>query len=138
MIVILFPMFWISSVASAFHDPLVSIATGMKMWVLVMPVYFAFLAMAALSHYYYYHYYYYENLLHAQCQCFMIESEAWNVSLKLFKRHGKKLVSRFRRNESKEGEVVMSFGRFFQNSEAAALKALALVAVLTRGTVLRL
>ena len=49
MIVNLFPMSWISSVASAFHDPLVSIATGMKMWVLVMPVYFVFLAMAALS-----------------------------------------------------------------------------------------
>ena len=45
MIVILFPML----VASAFHDEPVSIATGMKMWVLVMPVYFGFLAMAALS-----------------------------------------------------------------------------------------
>ena len=42
-------MSWISSVASAFHDPPVSIATGMKMWVLVMLVYFVFLAMAALS-----------------------------------------------------------------------------------------
>ena len=49
MIVILFPMSWISSVASAFHEPPVSIATGMKMWVLVMPIYFVFLAMAALS-----------------------------------------------------------------------------------------
>ena len=48
MIVILFPMFWINSVAAAFHDPPVSIATGMKILVLVMPVYFAFLAMAAL------------------------------------------------------------------------------------------
>ena len=49
MIVILFPMSWISSVASAFHDPPVEIATGMKMCVLVMPVYFVFFAMAALS-----------------------------------------------------------------------------------------
>ena len=55
MIVILFAMSWISSVASAFHDPPVSIvspvliATGMKMWVLVMPVYFVFLMMVALS-----------------------------------------------------------------------------------------
>ena len=38
MIVILFPMSWITSVASAFHDPSVSITTGMKMWVLVMTV----------------------------------------------------------------------------------------------------
>ena len=44
-----FFMSWISSVASAFHDPPVSIATRMKMRVLVMPVYFVFLAMAALS-----------------------------------------------------------------------------------------
>ena len=49
MIVIIFPISWISSVASAFHVPLVSIATGMMIWVLVMPVYFVFLAMAALS-----------------------------------------------------------------------------------------
>ena len=42
MIVILFPMSWISSVASAFHDLPVSIATGMKMWVLMLPVYFVF------------------------------------------------------------------------------------------------
>ena len=34
---------------------------------------------------YYYYYYYQENLLHEQCQCFMIESEAWNVSLNLSK-----------------------------------------------------
>ena len=49
MIVILFPMSWISSVALALHNPPVSIATGMKMWVLVMPVFFVLLAMAALS-----------------------------------------------------------------------------------------
>ena len=49
MIVILYPMSWISSVASAFHDPPVSIGNSMKMWVLVMPVYFVFLAMVALS-----------------------------------------------------------------------------------------
>ena len=49
MIVILFPMSWISLVASTLHDPPVSIATGMKIWVLVMAVYFVFLAMAALS-----------------------------------------------------------------------------------------
>ena len=49
MIVILLLLSWISSVASAFHDPPVSIATGMKMWILVMPVYFVFLAMMALS-----------------------------------------------------------------------------------------
>ena len=36
MIVILFPMSWISSAASTFHDPPVSIATGMKMWILVI------------------------------------------------------------------------------------------------------
>ena len=49
MIVILISMSWISSVASAFHDPPVSFATGMKMLVLVMPVYFVFLGTAALS-----------------------------------------------------------------------------------------
>ena len=48
MIAILFLMSWISLVASAFHDPPVSIATGMKTWILVMPVYFVFLAIAAL------------------------------------------------------------------------------------------
>ena len=31
--------------------------------------------LASSSYYYYYYYYhYYENFLHAQCQCFMIES----------------------------------------------------------------
>ena len=35
--------------AAAFHDPPVLIATGMKMWVLVMSAYFVFLAMALLS-----------------------------------------------------------------------------------------
>ena len=49
MSVIVFPMSWISSVASACHCPPVSMATGMKMLVLVIPVYFVFLAMAALS-----------------------------------------------------------------------------------------
>ena len=49
MIVFLFPMSWISSVASSFHDSPVSIATGMKMWILVIPVYFVFFAMEALS-----------------------------------------------------------------------------------------
>ena len=49
MIAILFPMSWISSVASVFHDPPISIAAGIKMRVLVMPGYFVFLAMGALS-----------------------------------------------------------------------------------------
>ena len=35
--------------AEAFHDLPVSIATGLKMWLLMMPVYFVILAMAALS-----------------------------------------------------------------------------------------
>ena len=38
-----------SALASAFHDLPVSIATGMKMWVLVVPVYFVFLVVVALS-----------------------------------------------------------------------------------------
>ena len=49
MVLILFAMSWISSVASEFNAPPVSIATGMKMCVLVMLVYFVFLAMTALS-----------------------------------------------------------------------------------------
>ena len=42
-------MSWISSVASAFHDLPVLITNGMKMWVLVMSVYFIFLEVVALS-----------------------------------------------------------------------------------------
>ena len=64
----------------------------------------------------------------------MIESEVWNISLNLFKGDNEKVL-RFRRKESKKGEVVMSYGRLFQISGAAALKALAPAAVLTRETV---
>ena len=39
----------ISSVASAFHDPHVSIETGKKIWVLLMSALFVLLAEAALS-----------------------------------------------------------------------------------------
>ena len=35
---------------------------------------------------------FFENLLHAQCQCFMIESEAWNVSLNLFEGDSEKVT----------------------------------------------
>ena len=52
MIVIRFPMSWISSVALAFHDPPVSIATSMKMWVMVIPVYFVFLTIILGHHQY--------------------------------------------------------------------------------------
>ena len=50
----------------------------------------------------------------------------------------KKHVFSFRWKESKDGEVVMSFGRSFQMSGAAALKPLVPVAVLTSDTVRRL
>ena len=59
----------------------------------------------------------------------MIESEAWNVSLKLFKGHGENIF-RFCRRESKEGEVIMLYGRWFRISGAAALKAQVAAAVL--------
>ena len=67
------------------------------------------------------------NLSHAQCQCVMIESEAWNIQFHanvnarrgIQKAKVKKYVFRFRRKESKEGEVFMPYGRLFKSSRSA-------------------
>ena len=61
----------------------------------------------------------------------MIESEVWNVSLNLFNGNSEKVSFQICQKESKEGEVVISYGRLFQISGAAALTALAAAAVLT-------
>ena len=52
---------------------------------------------------------------------FMFESEAWNVSLNLFKSESENVSFQIS-SEGVEGEVVMSYGRLFQISAAAALK----------------